>query len=188
MKNKEIKAVLSISCLSENYLPLTIPVALVFLMPVCIHRLILTGYSIFNGSLRSSSSQVTCYIDLPRYCYTPYNPRTCMSVVCPSITGSRDSTMALWSINQLHTHKQILADYTPILDPIFYFSNHPTPPADCGERVRSLAYHEDKFVRLMIGTGYHCRIGNSCKALLMHFSYLSSIVCFYVIAHHHTCT
>lgn len=60
-------------------------------------------------------------------------------------TGSRDSTMALWSVNEQESC-QTLAEHTPIMDPVFYFSNQPTPSADCGERVRSLAYHRDNFV------------------------------------------
>ena len=61
-------------------------------------------------------------------------------------SGSRDSTMALWSISSLEDSSNgYLAEEVPTMEPIFKFSNISTETTEAlalaGERVRSLAYN-----------------------------------------------
>lgn len=67
------------------------------------------------------------------------------------ITGSRDSNMALWSINGRPNSNDgtELAESVPVLEPVFTFSNlssetHTLTTND--ERVRSLAYSHHSYV------------------------------------------
>ena len=53
--------------------------------------------------------------------------------------------MVLWTINN-QGFPHTLAEETPLLEPLFHFSNVRSLPSDCGERVRSLAYNKDTLV------------------------------------------
>ena len=68
----------------------------------------------------------------------------------PHSAGSRDSTMALWSISPLEESKGHLAEEVPIMEPIFKLTNISTDSMKdytlAGERVRSLTYNKYQYV------------------------------------------
>lgn len=64
-------------------------------------------------------------------------------------TASRDSSMALWSVDATDNSRDTLAEDTSIIEPIFQFSNlnsHSHQRNTSGERVRSLAYDKHNYV------------------------------------------
>ncbi len=67
-------------------------------------------------------------------------------ILPPTPPGSRDATMVLWAIKE-GDPPHCLAEKTTLFDPLFHFSNVRSLPSDCGERVRSLAFHKNSLVR-----------------------------------------
>ena len=65
------------------------------------------------------------------------------------IPASRDSSMALWSIDSADRNQNALAEEVSQIEPIFQFSNLSSPShrrSTSGERVRSLAYDKHNYV------------------------------------------
>ena len=62
--------------------------------------------------------------------------------------------MALWTVVNEQDPPHTLAENTPLLDPLFHFSNVRYSPSDCGERVRSLAFNKETLVRLSLANSY----------------------------------
>ena len=63
--------------------------------------------------------------------------------------ASRDSSMALWSVDTTINHRDALAEDVAVIEPIFQFSNlnsHSHRRNTSGERVRSLAYDKHNYV------------------------------------------
>lgn len=63
--------------------------------------------------------------------------------------ASRDSSMALWSVDATINKKDTLAEDVAVLEPIFQFSNlnsHSRRRNTSGDRVRSLAYDKHNYV------------------------------------------
>lgn len=57
--------------------------------------------------------------------------------------------MVLWTVSQGES-PHTLAEETPLLEPLFHFSNVHGLPTDCAERVRSLAYNKYTLVSLKL--------------------------------------
>lgn len=65
------------------------------------------------------------------------------------ISASRDSSMALWSVDSTDKNKNVLAEEISQMDPIFQFSNLNSQSHrrnNSGERVRSLAYDKHNYL------------------------------------------
>lgn len=89
------------------------------------------------------------------------------------VVASRDSSMALWSIDSsdVSTGKCALAEDPPKIEPIFQFSNlhshSQSRSSSSGERVRSLAYDKHNYV-CKINVFYEVKLFSQ---IFSHFSF-----------------
>lgn len=126
------------------------------------YRLILTGSLISSGFQNTYLFQVHVYVitncskqhiiytkSLPSLLPSPPLSAIPASVSLTLLLASRDSSMALWSVDSSERNKNSLAEEVAKIEPIFQFSNvtsHSHRRTTSGERVRSLAYDKHNYV------------------------------------------